>query len=154
MIITIRVTEAAIDYLRDELHIDEDLAGEVAQMIVNLCEKSGSETPRNRERDKNLLGDIRSLLKRYEDDSTFESHVRPIAINLENSLDQFFSILEEEERREKDTLFKTADSMMRYYAEAGAQAFRSRFGSLDVLEVCRKIIQEGEGNPHPWEHEK
>lgn len=51
----------------------------------------------------------------------------------------------------EDTLFKTADALMRYYAEKGSKEFRSRFGSLDILEVCRKIIKEGEGNPHPWD---
>ena len=54
---------------------------------------------------------------------------------------------------EEDRLFKTADALMDYYANAGASAFRSRFGSLDILDACRQIIREGEGNPHPWPEE-
>lgn len=61
---------------------------------------------------------------------------------------------EREDEKSEDTLFKTADSLMRYYAEEGSKAFVARFGSLEILEACRKIIREGEGNPHPWESEE
>lgn len=54
----------------------------------------------------------------------------------------------------RDALYQTADSLMRYYAEEGADSFRARFGSLDILESCRKILSEGEGSPHPWPGEE
>jgi len=51
---------------------------------------------------------------------------------------------------EEDRLYKTARVLLDYYYHAGPDEFRSRFGSLDILEPCKQIIKEGEGNPHPW----
>jgi hypothetical protein len=51
----------------------------------------------------------------------------------------------------EDRLYKTARALQDYCDLMGEEAFRSRFGSLDILEPCRKIVEEGEGNPHPWE---
>lgn len=55
-----------------------------------------------------------------------------------------------EEGEEDDRLYKTAKALLTYCDQNGEFAFRLRHGSLNVLEVCRKIIAEGEGNPHPW----
>jgi hypothetical protein len=51
---------------------------------------------------------------------------------------------------EEDRLYKAAKAMLDYFDERGPQEFVSRFGTLDILEVCRQIVQEGEGQPHPW----
>jgi len=50
----------------------------------------------------------------------------------------------------QDRLYQAAKWMLKYYEENGEEAFRRRHGSPEVLDVCRKIISEGEGNPHPW----
>jgi len=51
----------------------------------------------------------------------------------------------------QDRLYQAAKWMLEYYEENGEEAFRRRHGSSpDVLDVCRNIISEGEGNPHPW----
>jgi hypothetical protein len=50
----------------------------------------------------------------------------------------------------EDKLYKTARALLDYYRLTGPSEFRSRFGSLDILEPARKIVEEGEGNPHPW----
>jgi hypothetical protein len=51
---------------------------------------------------------------------------------------------------EEDRLYKTARALLDYFDERGPKEFATRFGSLDVLDVCRQIVQEGEGEPHPW----
>jgi hypothetical protein len=50
----------------------------------------------------------------------------------------------------EDRLYKTARTLVDFYYQAGPDEFRSRFGSLDILDPAVKIIKEGEGNPHPW----
>lgn len=56
----------------------------------------------------------------------------------------------EREDIKEDRLYKTAETLLQYYERNGAQKFRLYFHSLDILDVCRRIIREGEGNPHPW----
>lgn len=51
---------------------------------------------------------------------------------------------------EEDRLYKTARAMLDMYDEYGPVKFRARFFTLDTLDVCRQIVAEGEGNPHPW----
>lgn len=145
MILNIRVTDRAIKYLQDNYRMEEEEAGEVAQTVISLCEISGTPTPKYSE-EKNLLRDLGDLISRRKGDTIFEDWVFPPAVELRNALEQ---AIDEPE----DLLFKTADSLMRYYAEKGAEEFSSRFGSLDIIEVCRKVIREGEGSPHPWEGE-
>lgn len=45
MIITIRVTEAAIEHIKQETGLDEEDAGELAQILVGLYEVKGSPDP-------------------------------------------------------------------------------------------------------------
>lgn len=51
---------------------------------------------------------------------------------------------------EYDRLYKTAQALLELYDLHGPEQFRMRFASLGVLDVCRQIVAEGEGNPHPW----
>ena len=50
----------------------------------------------------------------------------------------------------QDHLYKTALTLLKHYDEQGPIAFYARVGGVAILDVCRKIIAEGEGNPHPW----
>ena len=51
----------------------------------------------------------------------------------------------------EDRLYKTAQTLLNLYNKFGPNKFRERFGDIDqVLFVCRQIVTEGEGNPHPW----
>ena len=51
----------------------------------------------------------------------------------------------------RDVLFNAAVQLLYYRDKYGSQEFKKLFGSLDVLDVCRQILSEGEGNPHPWQ---
>lgn len=53
----------------------------------------------------------------------------------------------------EDKLFDTAEKLLDFYETEGEEEFRYRFGSPDIVRVCRLIVEEGRGNPHPW-HEK
>lgn len=154
MIITIRVTDSAIEHIQQETGLDQESAGELAQTLVGLFEIKGTETPKYQQ-EKKLLRDLRDLIEKHKGDETFDFGVYHDSMSLESSLEQFVSLLEEEDKKREgegseDRLFKTADSLMRFYAERGAKVFRARFGSLDILGPCQQIIEEGEGNPHPW----
>ena len=50
----------------------------------------------------------------------------------------------------KDRIWQAAQWLVAYYEENGESAFRQQYGGLEVLDEARKIIAEGEGNPHPW----
>lgn len=74
MIITIRVTEAAIEHIKQETGLDEEDAGELAQMLVGLYEVKGSPDPdyklpeKSSEREDRLEAVISEgfqILKRY-----------------------------------------------------------------------------------------
>lgn len=51
---------------------------------------------------------------------------------------------------EQDRLYQTAQTLTDLYDQHGPEQFKKRFGSLDILDACRQVITEGEGNPHPW----
>lgn len=245
MIITIGITEAAIEYLIANTGLEHETAEEVAQTIVSLCDKSGSLSVKDRgagyrirrsaldlieyRRRDGIRGDMKELeliheleraIEEEEKEVSEESKETKRAEDLADSIWEAYSALVENGIRAhlykslregiealakkpglgirraardliitasgyiksaipsdvwkaietldksligetelsqapepEDLLFKTADSLMRYYAENGSDSFRSRFGSLDVLKTCRKIIREGEGSPHPWEEE-
>jgi hypothetical protein len=75
---------------------------------------------------------------------------------LDKYIDELEMVVEEGESSEaktdkEDRLYKTARALLDYYDQAGPDLFRSRFGFLNILEPCKQIIQEGEGNPHPWD---
>lgn len=65
-------------------------------------------------------------------------------------LEQALRALPEGEGSE-DRLYKTARTLYDIYKTQGSDFFAAQFGSLDILGPCQKIIEEGEGNPHPWE---
>lgn len=50
----------------------------------------------------------------------------------------------------EDRLFITARTLLDFYDEHGPDKFGVRFHTLNILDACRQIIGEGEGNPHPW----
>ena len=54
----------------------------------------------------------------------------------------------------EDRLYNAAVALLAYWKESGPDNFRKRFASKlspELLATCRKIVTEGEGNPHPWE---
>lgn len=50
----------------------------------------------------------------------------------------------------EDHLFQTSKAILAYYDQHGPEKTRLLFGSLAILDVCRNILAEGEGRPHPW----
>jgi hypothetical protein len=195
MIINIRVTDKAIEWIMKETGLEEEDAGELAQMVVNLCDKSGAadlkdfpigyrlrraardliEYRRGAERHGDYLKELEKIQSPAHNTAEGEGKIGSIILDPEE-LDKLISEAWEGERVDiplrlrllskvkraivarleegegsADNLYKTAFYMVKYYNEVGGSRFRARFGSLKVLDVCKKIIEEGEGNPHPWE---
>jgi hypothetical protein len=49
-----------------------------------------------------------------------------------------------------DPLYETAQALLALHDEYGSVEFVRRFGTMDIVDVCRQIVAEGEGNVHPW----
>lgn len=52
-------------------------------------------------------------------------------------------------RAVEDLLYKTAKAILDY-RDSTEQPVSWMMFSYDELQVCRQIVAEGEGNPHPW----
>lgn len=138
MIVIIRLTDEAVKHLQQVTGLGPEEAEEAAQMIINLSEKTVSPTPKYK-KEKELLRELQSVTRKYEGEETFDTFVKPHALQLFAALEQYFEEAEIEGNKTYIRIIDTSRELVE--AKKGIKTLQDWHrveGFIDELEILLK----------------